>query len=118
MSRSNTIFDLDWYDQVHAKKLKELYPNVSSVHVIIRRVLGKIEVREFDLAPEDADHLSISCLNPDCTSKFVLTDILEDSLRKKVVKKGVLTCKGRETNKPGAYSCSCMLEYHIKPKNY
>lgn len=118
MSRSNTIFDVDWYDQGHAKKLKELYPNVSCVHVFLRRVLGKIEVREFDLTPEDAVHLAINCLNPDCTSKFVLTDILMDSLRKNEVKKGTLPCKGKETNKRGAYSCSCLLEYHIEPENY
>ena len=97
MSISNTIFDLDWYDQVHAKKLKELYPKVSSVHVILRRVLGKIVVREYNLAPEDAVHLSINCLNPDCTSNFVLTDILEDSLRNKKEREGILPCKGRET---------------------
>lgn len=64
MSRSNTVFDLDWYDQVHAKKMKELYPKVSSVHVILRRVLGKKEVREYDLAPEEVVHLSINFLNP------------------------------------------------------
>lgn len=116
MSRSNTIFDLDWYDQVHAKKLKELYPNVSSVHVILRRVLGKIEVREYELTPEDTVHLSINCLNPDCTSKFVLTDILEDSLRNRKEREGILPCKGRETKKPDAYSCSCVLEYHIEPE--
>lgn len=118
MGKIKMISALDWYDLVNAKKLKELYPNASFVHIVLRRVLGKVDVRDYYLAPEDSVHLSIDCLNPDCTSKFVLNDILKDSLRNKGAREGILFCKGHETDKPGAYSCSCMLEYHIEPKYY
>lgn len=105
----------DWYDKTHAEKIKARYPNVSSVHIEIERCLLNTDVKKEDLSPEDPVHLSINCLNPDCTKKFILTNILEESLRtgKHVTRR--IPCSGQESSKPGAYRCSCTLTCTITP---
>ena len=115
-NNSETLRNQDWLDYVNAKKLKTIYPDVSSVHIRLCRILFSQTVCEYDIKPNDQVHLSTDCLNPNCTSKFILTGILEASLRERKTKVGILPCKGKESNKREAYSCSCQLEYLIEPK--
>lgn len=112
--KDNALLSQDWYDFVHAKRIVDYYPKVVSVQIRIELTWSSKVVREYDLRPDASIHLSIDCLNPNCTSKFVMTGILEETLRTGASRQGVLSCNGRETSKPGAYSCSCMLDYSIE----
>lgn len=111
----NTRFQLDWVDRVNAKRILDVYPEVSLVHIKLTTHYFEPVVFEYDLHPEDPLHLSVPCPNLDCTSKFILTNQLIMALKTKTVQKDVIFCDGRETNKPGAYSCSAWLEYSIIP---
>lgn len=116
MKRTFTLFDeLDWNNLVHAKKVKELYPNVSFVHIQLKRDWCSTDVSDYFIGPDDPVHLSIDCLNPDCTRKFILTSILEQAMRTGKKKEGTIYCQGKESSKPGALLCSGKLVYIIEP---
>ena len=117
----NDINSQDWYDLTHAKRIKDVYPNVTDIHVrLIRRYYSPLMSNDesettYILGNEERLHLSISCLNPDCTHKFILTNELIDSLNSGLLKEGRLLCKGKESGSKSAYSCLGELEYCIEP---
>ena len=114
-SHFTLLDELDWYDHVHAKKVKDLYPNISSVHIRLERDWCSTDVSDYFIGPEDPVHLSIDCLNPDCTSKFILTSFLEQAMRTGQKKEGTVYCQGKESSKPGALQCDGKLTYIIEP---
>lgn len=115
-SHFTLLDELDWYDHVHAKKIKELYPEVNSIHIRLKRDWCSPDVSDYVFVPEDPIPFSIDCLNPDCTGKYILTSLLEQAIRDRQRKEGIVYCEGKESSKPGALSCSGRLEYFIEPK--
>ncbi len=109
-------FEQDWYNRTHVRTIKEMYPKVSSVCIKLQTTWFKVKTSEWSMPLDSPLYLSEFCQNPDCTSLFCLTSILEDALRTGKTKSGRICCDGRESGNPGASGCSCYLDYTIDPK--
>ena len=111
-----TNFQHDWIEQINAKPIKDSFPNVSYISIKLQTRWCSVKTEEWRMMPDSPLHLSKRCENHrECGRIFNLTGILAEALSSGKGKTGRLLCDGKESRKPGAYGCDCVLEYSIKP---